>query len=61
MKNKRESWRIHLEATSLMRAGSAEPVAAISLQRVITGTPTAPNPVATVLAMSATSALNIGL
>ena len=46
---------------SRMASGVATPPSATSLQSVVTGTPTAPKPVATVLPISATKALNIGL
>ena len=44
-----------------MNSAEAAPPAVTSLQSVVTGTPTAPNATATVLAMSATRAENIGL
>ena len=42
-------------------ATDAEPLSATSLQSVVTGTPTAPNPVATVLPTKDTRAENMGL
>ena len=47
--------------TSQSVCDEATPPGEISLQSVITGTPTAPNPVATVLPSRATRAENIGL
>ena len=44
-----------------MASAEAAPPGATSLQSVVTGTPTAPNPVATVLPMRATRAENMGL
>ena len=46
---------------SQMASTGAAPPNATSLHRVVTGTPTAPKPVATVLPIKATSAENIGL
>ena len=49
------------EAMSQIASGVALPEGATSLASVVTGTPTAPNPVGTLLAISDTKALNPGL
>ena len=55
------NWMMAKAEVSQICAADAEPLAETSLQSVVTGTPTAPNPVATVLPMSDTKAENIGL
>ena len=61
MKKRGESWTITKDEISRIVSVDAVPPAVTSLQRVVTGTPTAPKPVVTVLPNSATSAENIGL
>ena len=60
MKNNGESCSTALAAMSQM-ASCETSLPKASLQSVMTGTPTAPKPVATVLAINDTKALNIGL
>ena len=58
---KGDSCMTTFEAMSQMASGVALPEGATSLASVITGTPTAPNPVGTLLAISDINALNPGL
>ena len=55
------SWIMANAEVSQICAAEADPLSATSLQSVVTGTPTAPNPVATVLPIKETRAENIGL
>ena len=55
------SWIMAKAEVSQICAAEADPLSATSLQSVVTGTPTAPNPVATVLPIKDTRAENIGL
>ena len=56
-----DSWITAKAEISRIASGEAAPPGATSLHSVVTGTPTAPKPVATVLPMRATKAENIGL
>ena len=61
MTNKGDSCNTANADVSHIASADAAPSGATSLHSVVTGTPTAPNPVATVLPISATRAENIGL
>ena len=50
------SWIMAKAEVSQICAAEADPLSATSLQSVVTGTPTAPNPVATVLPIKETRA-----